>query len=316
MSQYYISFPVVFSETETINFLSRFEFIFFNQQQPVSNVVIDFSLTEEMPVLHILLIVKVIEYAINNNCVTGVRYVGNDLVNKAFMKFGFALIGNHHMQNINDYDPTYANFKVKQEDGFLIAPQGLLRSITFSKETLQQRFLPSIEDYYKDNHAAMFLILTCLSEVALNFLAHATEDAKSTLVAYGNKQQIEITCVDTGQGIISTLGPTLEEAYTELSDVLRKAMGREVTSKKRTNHMGFGLWLITEIALATNATLRVYSEGAFYYIEKGEISSGSCPYWQGTVFYLLLPLQTGLALEDIIKQTETTDGIEPAINWQ
>jgi hypothetical protein len=311
-----IKFPKIFRAAKTIDFLNTCEFIFLNKNKLLPNVIIDFSPTEEISVLNVLVFVKMIEYATNNACIIGARYVASNVVSQAFRKFGFMAMVKTHLHNIDNDDLAYSTFRVKQEDGFLIAPQGLLRSATLSKQALEQNFLPSIQGYYKENPKAMFLILTCLSEVALNFWEHATEDARSVLVAYGNKSVIEIACADTGQGIISTLGPVLASKNKDSSYVLSRAMGRGITSKKNTDHMGYGLWLISEIAIATKARLYIYSEGAYYHIENGKVSYGHCAYWQGAIFYLSLPLSTGLSLVDIVDQNESEDDNEPTINWQ
>lgn len=312
-----IRFPRLFRASKTIDFLKYYEFIFDSKKKFVPNVLVDFSLTEEISVLNVLVFVKVIEYATVNDCFIAPRYKPNDLVALAFKKFGFMDIVKAYLENIEEKaDIIYSAFRVKQENGFLIAPQGLIRSTTLSKLALEQKFLPSIQSYYQGNYKAMVLIITCISEIALNFWEHATEDARSVLVAYGNEKVIEIACADNGQGIVSTLGPILAKNNKDAAYVLSSAMGKGVTSKKHTDHMGYGLWLVSEIAIATKAKLYIYSEGAYCHIVNGKMTSGLCAYWPGTIFYLSLPLQTDLSLVDIVNQNSTQDGDEPTINWQ
>ena len=311
-----IVLPRLFRSSKAIDFLKNYEFAFTSKNKLVPDVVIDFSEVEEISLLNVLIFVKFAEFSSENMCFISPKYIAGDVMSKAFYRFGFIDLVKTYLEKI-DEDQAYQSLRIKQENGFLIAPQGLLRKGDLSKHSLQQHFLPSVQSYYKDNSKDMFLIITCLSEIALNFWEHATHDKRSILVAYGNKSKIEIACADTGQGIITTLSNIVDtKKYNSGHAILCQAMGKGVTSKKNTDHMGYGLWLISAIAIATKATLYIYSEGAYYHIDRGKIKSGTCAYWKGTIFYLSLPLQTGLSLVDIVDTTSPEDDEQPTINWQ
>jgi hypothetical protein len=147
------------------------------------------------------------------------------------------------------------------------------------------------------------MILTCVSEILLNFWKHALEDPQSILVAEGTKSKIEIGCADTGNGIISTLKEGKQE-FRKLSSrqILQKAIQKNVTSKPNTFHMGRGLWILDEIATITGGIFHLYSEGVSYKNQNGKKIFSNCGYWKGTIVYLNLPLNKPVAMGDILKE--------------
>lgn len=309
-----IVFPRVSRASKIDDLIKQYAFIFKQSDKQYFNVLIDFTHVKEISLLQVLVYYKFVDYSFVNDKLLLPRYNESKVVNEAIYRFGFQEFFISYMELGAD-EKIYNNLKVKEVDGFLIAPQGLLRNISITKNSLQEKFLPEIQAYYKNNDSGISLLFTCLSEVALNFWEHATDDNASVIMAYGSKAKIEIACVDNGQGIISTLrSSVLRSANGET--IIKKAMEKGVTSKKRTNHMGYGLWLISEIAKATNGIMYVYSEGFCYKVERRKVSIGKSGYWKGTIFYLSLPLETGLGLVDIVGSTEKNDGNEPAINWQ
>jgi signal transduction histidine kinase len=155
------------------------------------------------------------------------------------------------------------------------------------------------------------MILLVFSEILLNFWEHAIEDTESIIVAHGNSQNIEIACADTGNGIISTLGGSMISENFRPEQILLESLKRGVTSKKMTNHMGYGLWILDQITTMVKGRLHIYSQGAYYYNEYGSKKSGRCGYWQGTIVYISLPLQKPKTLVDI----EPLVSSEIKINW-
>lgn len=142
------------------------------------------------------------------------------------------------------------------------------------------------------------MVFQCLSEVVINFWEHAIDDTKSILVAEGSKDYVKIACADTGKGIISTLGPTLEKGYSKV-DILLKSLEKEVTSKQNTDHMGCGLWIIDELVAKAKGKLYIYSEGVYYKREFGDRMASVCSYWKGTIIYIFLPLSSPATIADL-----------------
>lgn len=141
----------------------------------------------------------------------------------------------------------YKKLNIKIQESFIIAPQPLLRNDSYSNDVLIERFLPKINEYYSFNERVVSMIFQCLSEILLNFWEHAIEDTKSILVADGNKTSIEIACADTGNGIISTLEQSNPSKNTSKEKLILSALEKGITSKKDTDHMGYGLWILNQI---------------------------------------------------------------------
>lgn len=79
-------------------------------------------------------------------------------------------------------------------------------------------------------------------------------------------------------------------------------MQQGVTSKKNTNHMGFGLWLVNELVTQMRGELYIYSERAYYINRQGTIRKGECYYWRGTITYVRLPLSNSEAIDAIYEK--------------
>ena len=155
------------------------------------------------------------------------------------------------------------------------------------------------------------MIFLSFSEILLNFWEHAVDDTQSIIVANGNKSNIEISCVDNGKGILTTLKLAGKEQKDNLNTLI-SAVEKGVTSKDLSNHMGYGLWIIDQIAERTNGRFHLYSEGYYYFKEFGKVKSGKCGHWQGTIVYLSIPLQKPVTLADIESQ-DINNNLQ--INW-
>ncbi|GAB3742279.1 hypothetical protein GCM10027594_21750 [Hymenobacter agri] len=315
MKKIEVKYPRVCRASNINEILVQLEFFFKTKEKFINNLLINFRDVSEASVLHVLVFFKFIDYAVLKDLLLFPRYINGENMQHSFYKYGFTDFFNAYLETDENDDEVYKKFEVKQVNGFLIAPQGLLRNVVMSRNSLQEKFLPSIQDYYEGNEAGISLLFTCLSEVTLNFWEHATEDDKSIIVAYGNKNNIEIACADNGQGIISTLKNGGFDSM-DGSNIIAKAMQKGVTSKAGTNHMGYGLWLVSEIAKATLGIMHVYSEGYVYKVERGRVSVGKSGYWKGSIFYLSLPLNRGLRLVDIVEKDGNDETDSPTINWQ
>jgi hypothetical protein len=265
--------------------------------------------------LGILLNYKFIEYTYKHNCFEKPEMIVNDYIKKEWERYGFTSLIHSFVSNKDLTERTYKNLKVKVEDRFIIAPQALLRSKDYSDKFLKSEFLPKIEDYYCDNDKVVSMVFLCLSEILLNFWEHAVDDTNSILVAEGNTQHIEIGCADTGNGIITTLNRVFENSSIDRPATLKKAVEKFVTSKKMTNHMGYGLWILNQITTKTKGRFHLYSEGAYFMNEFGKEFSGKCGFWKGTIIYLSLPLNNPVTLADI-ENHDNKKFNDIKINWK
>lgn len=287
--------PRIFIANNVSSFLDEFTAIFQMKNKKEPNVVFDLSGMDKIDLLGLLLIYKMIEFVVKNRCCISPKIIADEFIENRLKEYGFwDLLDDYINKKKADYDSL--NFLIKGR--FFIAPMALLREQRYSEEDVMKNFLPQIERYYSHVPKASSMILQCLSEVLLNFWEHAIGDTKSILIAVGNKDSVEIACADTGQGILSTLGPTLNDSLSK-EDVLKKSLQMGVTSKQGTNHMGCGLWILNEIVTLSKGRLQLYSEGAYYINEYGHISSGTCSYWKGTIIYLFLSLSSPKSLSDI-----------------
>lgn len=294
MSQEY-KIPRIFTVSDIHKFLKEVEDIFTIKNACLKDVKIDFKEVEKIDVIGLLLIYKLIEYAIENKCLIKPELDLNPYIEKKLAEYGFDELL-HDYTKCKTADYTNLDFRMKGE--FYIAPLALLREQNYSDEIIENKFLPKIEEYYVDRPKASLMILQCLSEVLLNFWEHAVNDTKSILVASGNKDYVEIVCADTGNGIISNLSPVLNGQYSK-SEIIEKSLERGVTSKKKTDHMGCGLWILNQIVTLAKGRLSLYSEGAFIKNDFGSVSMGQCAYWQGTIIHVFLPMSSPKILSDI-----------------
>lgn len=79
--------------------------------------------------------------------------------------------------------------------------------------------------------------------------------------------------------------------------------------------MGYGLWILNQIATKTKGRLHIYSEGAFYKNDFGKEIAQKCGYWKGTIIYLSLPLKKPITLTDI-ENHDNKKFNDIKINWK
>lgn len=301
-----------FDHNRLVDFLADTAFIFTLKDKPKKGVSFDFSKIQEVSIINLLVFCKVVEFTYENNLFYMPTMQMNDVIEERLNFFGFSPLLEAYVKE-TDEEKALKKLSVRQVGGFLIAPQPLMRSDFSFRSKLNAVYLPGIQKYYSSVNNAISIIFTCLSELSLNFWAHATGDSHSILMAYGSKNKIEIGCADNGAGIVSTLKESLGSEYQDLDNVtiLSKSIERGVTSKKGTNHMGYGLWLVSEIVKRMGGILGLYSEGAYLNVRGEKITKGACGYWKGSIVYLSLPLDKCFALDELMPIFENTVNI----NW-
>jgi hypothetical protein len=299
----YLSLPKHFNHNYIEEFLSKFEIVFNSKNKE------DFQLVCEhihkISVVGLLLVYKLMEYSVKNNCFIKPMIITEpgDEFQRAVAKYRFTTLMEPLINNKGTYKVEEYLTPFLVGNNLIIAPQPLLRNNKKSTEALRHQYSKDIQNFYRiKNIESTELILLCTSEIALNFLKHAIEDTYSVLVAEGNLSKMEIACADTGNGIISTLRQSSEQ-FDKMNNeqVLAKSVKKNVTSKPNTSHMGRGLYLIDRIATLTKGVFQIYSEGAFYQNNAGEVSYGKCGYWKGTFVYLKIPLNHSITMDDVLE---------------
>lgn len=291
--------PKNFTVNFILDFLSKIEKTFDWKQKAIPNVQIDLSEVEKTDILGLLIFYKFIDYTYANYCFRKPQIFVEEYYNNIWSKYEFDKLIQAYIANNEVTEKPFKEFKVILEDKFIIAPQALLRESNYSKEYLEAEFIPKIEQYYENRPKIPDLIFSCFSEILLNFWEHAVSDTKSVILADGNQSKIEIACADTGTGIITNLQSFFANKYRK-EELLTKAVERGITSKPKTNHMGFGLWIVNELVTANNGRLRLISQGYYFYNDFGKIKSGKCAYWPGTIIYVNLNLDKPRTLVDVL----------------
>ena len=308
-------FPKILKPNNTVQLLNSLERAFSMEEQLVPEAKINLAKVKKTSLLGILLNYKFIEYTYKHNCFRKPEMIVNDYVENQWERYGFTKLIHSFVSNKDLTEKNYKNLKVQVDERFIIAPQALLRSKDYSDKFMKSEFLPKIENYYKKNDKVVSMIFLCLSEILLNFWEHAVDDTNSILVAEGNNNHIEIACADTGNGIITTLNKVYENSSTNRANTLKKSVEKYVTSKKMTNHMGYGLWILNQITTKTKGRFHIYSEGAYFKNDFGKEIADKCGYWKGTIIYLSLPLKNPVTLTDI-ENHDSKKFNDIKINWK
>ncbi len=297
-----ITFPSHITTNSILSLIRAMSFVFKLKDRMAANYVVDISNVKEINMLGVLLLCKFLEFSISHRCFSEPQLGINDIVKEAIAKYGCLSLVQSFMNPKGDNRKELESLKTKIQDNFIIAPKALLRNDSYSKESLNTDYLPAINDYYSNTIKASDMILQVFSEILLNFWEHAVDDTRSIIIAHGTKTNIEIACIDTGNGIKTTLSENVKLKKSEKSDILlSKAVQKGVTSKTNTDHMGFGLWIVDEIVSKVGGRLRLISESSAYINDSGKKTTTGCDYWGGTIIYVYLPLENPVTIADIEK---------------
>ena len=202
-------------------------------------------------------------------------------------------------------------------EGFLIAPQVLVRGNAQTKKDFDVKFMNALVNFYGlELKNFIQAILQCGVEISSNFYNHAKTDTKSIILARGSKGSVEIACADTGDGLLETLRELKE--YKSFSDfeLIKKAFNKNVTSKPNTTHMGYGLWFLLEIVKRFDGYFEVYSSNINFSTKFGKVKIVQSPYWKGTIIYLKIGVKNGIEIADILRENRKEIDFKPLINFK
>lgn len=286
---------------------------FYNyKQEQKAAFYLDFHDVKELDLLGMLILYKFLEYSVINKCFFNpclLDFEENKVIREKVTYFGFKYLM-EELKKSKDSERQYKNLQITVSDDFIIAPMPLLKESN-SSDYLNNDYSRKIESYYKDEKVNA-MIFTVFSEIFLNFWAHAVGDTKSIIVAHGNQDYIEIACADSGEGIVKSIRDAFPNCKRK--DAIMMALTKGVTSKKGSNHMGYGLWLINEMVTQTRSRLLLRSEEYCYENNSGKVSYQISPTWHGTIVYVKLLLENPITIEDIEKHNEQLDKL--MINFQ
>lgn len=299
MSDIVFTAPVEFTITTARYFLKEVESVFKWDNQEKRNFKLEVGLTERIDMFGQLLLYKFLEYSVKHRSFYMPNINVNRIVTEELRKSTFWSLINDFIRN---QDVNYKELKFREFRGIFIVPINLT---TKTKDEAEALYAPRITQYYQDRKV-QFVVLSCMGEVASNFHDHSNDKTNAILVASGDNSCFRIACADTGVGIVTSLRPALGLEYQRKNkfEVLQKSVGKEVTSKRNTDHTGCGLWLIDSFVTGLKGELHIYSEGAYYINRQGKIKRGECPYWKGTIIYVNLPFNNKKALTEMRKLME------------
>lgn len=256
------------------------------EHKKIEHVTLDTHLVERMDIVGVLLIYKFVEYTSKKACFKSPEMIGNKNFLYEMQRLGFWELLNSFFLNLPG---NYASLKYQLFENVFIAP---IRLNEMSLVEVPNNYIPDIQEYYNDTETCS-VVFSVLIEIVSNFKEHSNDDTDTVLVATGDTNKFEVVCADTGIGMVSSLAPVLNNNSSlriRNYDVLEMATMQGITSKKGTDHMGFGLWLISEFVKIAKGEIHIYSEGAYYVNQCGKIKKGTCGFWQGTIIYVSLPL--------------------------
>lgn len=302
----FIYLPKKICKNDITSYIGKLNFFFNIKDQLKEEYNIVYQKVDEVDLLGVLLTYKFLEFSIKNNCFKNPRLLLNDEMKKQIKRFGFDSLITDFIRG-NEAKKEYEKLKVEIKDDFLIAPIALIRSDDNNKDAIRNKYLPVIEAYYDDNSTCT-MILQVFSEVLHNFWSHAVNDTLSIIVVHGNKTKIQISCADTGNGIVDTL----KSFYTSKSDeyILQKSTEKGITSKPETNHMGYGLWYVNEIVTRTQGKLEIFSHNGYYRNLGGKTMSVKSCFWKGTVINIELPLIKPITIADIETNNKNNNNLK------
>lgn len=276
--------------------------LFFNEVEPIftlanaklKNVELDTSETEKADIFGQLLLYKFIEYTIHKNCFSSPSTNLNrnsklkDLLDRTgFLPFVNEFMNKKTSQLKNDIPNDY-KLDWKESEKFYIAPI-VLSTKTNDYTEKEELIRKKIREYYRGDQTIVGTIMSCISEVGSNFLEHAEESTNSVMVASGNTEYFELACADTGKGVLTSLRQVIKSKM-QPHELLRMSLNKGVTSKPGTNHLGAGLWLISQYVLFSQGEMYIFSEGASCHQKKDKFKMGQCGRWKGTIIYVRLSL--------------------------
>lgn len=308
--------PSRFNRSEVNNFITSSSFIFKSCEKKEKNFVLDLSRIKEITLFGQLLIYKFISYTVRNACFLEPKILWHPdrKIENEFTKSGFQNILSSYISYPKDrkrIEQSYKKFKSISENNYFFSPHCLIRSQEESRNKIEQDFIDGVSAFYT-NKKCVSVVALCISELLMNFWSHATDDSDTVLVARGGQKYFELFFADNAQGIITTLKKSDEQIRKKANiEVLEDAVKKGVSSKKNTFHQGYGLYLVSQLAISNHGIFSIYSEGAQIHFSKRKIKKGEAGYWKGTIVYLKLDLNKPKTIKDLL-----LDPIDKRINWR
>lgn len=299
--------------------IKKVNFVFDLEKKRAPGFFLSLEDVEKVDILGILIFYKFIEFSVEKSCFENPKTNYNDTslkIRDYAKQYGFDEYITSYIKK-KDLDKALKKLEIETGDGFLIAPQVLVRGNVQTKKNFDVDFMRELIKFYGvDLKQFIQAILQCAVEISSNFYNHAKKDTQSIILARGSAGYVEIACADTGDGLLETLREL--EKYKNIEDkkLIKKAFDKNITSKPGTTHMGYGLWFLKEIVKRFDGYFEVYSSNINYSSKFGKERVVKSPYWKGTIVYLKISVKDGIEIADIIRNNRPDIDFIPKINFK
>ena len=83
-----------------------------------------------------------------------------------------------------------------------------------------------------------------------------------------------------------------------------KVLERGVTSKEKSNHLGYGLYYVNEVVNRLKGQMSVFTDNMILQNDHGRIYISKIAHWQGTLINVNIPLKQSVTIDDIESQID------------
>ena len=283
--------------------IGKLGYIFKSSGKDIPNIFLNFGNVQTIDITGVLVLYKFLEFSVNHRCFKNPQFnlTENRLLENTIERYGFSTLITKLMDN-KTKEQYYKNLNTQITEDFILAPVAMIKGEDSTSQ--KENALRQIVNYYGNNDTST-MILQIFSEVFQNFISHAEKDTLSVIVVQGNKNKIEIACADNGIGIVNSLKNNSKYSSLKSDNLLLKVLERGVTSKEKSNHLGYGLYYVNEVVTRLKGQMSIYTDDMTLQNGHGKIKVSKIAYWQGTLINVNIPLTKSVTIDDIEAQIDT-----------
>ncbi|MBB6482708.1 ATP-binding protein [Spirochaeta isovalerica] len=310
-----IVLPRHFGVTKSDDFIDDISFIFESSIKR-KEFIIFINRIEKISILNQLLVYRFISFTAENHLFKNPKISWDEKSLRMFTIAGIFDLMKTYLNSSKQTKKIYESYKklsIDKKDKLFIAPHRIIRNEEDQRTSLEHSYLESVRTYYSDKKVKR-IISRILTETLSNFWAHAEQKSGTVMVSKGNNDYFEIALADNGIGIIKNLRDSYEK-YSDLDDaqILLNAIKRGITSKPKTDHMGWGLWLIKKLVEMNRGELYIASGYGRLHFKKDNMKIYNRKFWKGTIIQLKILLTEPFSICDI---PELQDDCGLSIRWE
>ena len=282
--------------------ISKLEYIFQSSGKEIPNIFLNFNNVKVIDITGVLVLYKFLEFSVTHCCFKNPLFnlTQNVILEDKIEKYGFSTLITKLMDN-KTKEQYYKNLSTQVTADFILAPVAMIKGN--DSTTQKENALKQIVNYYGNNDIST-MILQIFSEIFQNFISHAEKDTLSVIVVQGNKNKIEFACADNGIGIINSLKENQRYSLYKSESLFPKVLERGVTSKEKSNHLGYGLYYVNEVVNRLKGQMSVFTDNMILQNDHGRIYISKIAHWQGTLINVNIPLKQSVTIDDIESQID------------